>query len=190
MEQIIIGGVFAFLVTFYAIPVIIQVSDAKKLYDVPDERKVHKDPIPSLGGLGMFAGFILSLLLTISFTSVINPAPEFQYYIAATIILFFVGLKDDIMDISPLKKFFGQIIVATILIFKAKLVITSMHGFLGLQTLEAPTSYLLTYFTIVVVVNAFNLIDGVDGLAGSIGLVSSTIFSVLFLVNGDIPYAV
>jgi UDP-GlcNAc:undecaprenyl-phosphate GlcNAc-1-phosphate transferase len=190
MEQIIIGGVFAFLVTFYAIPVIIQVSDAKKLYDVPDARKVHKDPIPSLGGLGIFAGFILSLLLTISFTSVITPAPEFQYFIAATIILFFVGLKDDIMDISPLKKFFGQLIVATILIFKANLVITSMHGFLGIETLEAPSSYLLSYFTIVVVVNAFNLIDGIDGLAGSIGLVSSTLFSILFLINGNIPYAV
>jgi UDP-GlcNAc:undecaprenyl-phosphate/decaprenyl-phosphate GlcNAc-1-phosphate transferase len=190
MEQIIIGGVFAFLVTFYAIPVIIQVSDAKKLYDIPDARKVHKEPIPSLGGLGMFAGFILSLLLTISFTSVITPAPEFQYYIAATIILFFVGLKDDIMDISPLKKFCGQLIVATILIFKANLVITSMHGFLGIETLEAPSSYLLSYFTIVVVVNAFNLIDGIDGLAGSIGLVSCVLFSILFLINGNIPYAV
>jgi UDP-GlcNAc:undecaprenyl-phosphate GlcNAc-1-phosphate transferase len=190
MEQIIIGGVFSFLVTFYAIPVIIQVAETKKLYDVPDERKVHKEPIPSLGGLGIFAGFIISLLLSISFTSLSAPAAMFQYYIAAAVILFFVGLKDDIMDISPLKKFVGQMIVATILIFKANLVITDMHGFLGINALEAPSSYLLTYFTIIVIVNAFNLIDGIDGLAGSLGLVTSTIFSTLFLINGELPHAV
>ncbi len=187
MEQILIGGIFSFIVTFYAIPVIIKVAELKKLYDVPDERKVHLNPIPSLGGLGMFAGFIISILLTLMFY---NGAHEFQFYVAAMLITFFLGIKDDIMVLSPWKKFVGQLIVATILIFKGNLLISSMHGFMGLHQLETTSSYLLTYFTIIVIVNAFNLLDGVDGLAGSVAFISCLVFSLIFMANHVTPYAV
>jgi UDP-GlcNAc:undecaprenyl-phosphate/decaprenyl-phosphate GlcNAc-1-phosphate transferase len=187
MEKILIGGIFSFIVTFYAIPVIISVAEMKKLYDVPDERKIHSNPIPSLGGLGMFAGFIISILLTTVFS---NNAQEFQYYVAAALIIFFLGIKDDIMVLSPWKKFVGQLIVATILIFKANILISSMHGFLGIHQLEGTSSYLLTYFAIIVIINAFNLIDGVDGLAGSVGFVSALVFSAIFFMNGLIAYSI
>ena len=69
MEQIIVGGIVAFCLTFLAIPVIITVANAKKLYDEPDDnRKIHKRPIPSLGGFGIFTGFVLSLLLSLNFS--------------------------------------------------------------------------------------------------------------------------
>lgn len=187
MEQILIGCIFSFIVTFYAIPVIISVAEMKKLYDVPDERKVHFTPIPSLGGLGMFIGFILSVLLTVVFN---NNNPEFQYYIASLLIIFFLGIKDDIMVLSPWKKFVGQIIVATILIFKGNLLLSDMQGFLGMERLEASSSYLLTYFTVLVIINAFNLIDGVDGLAGSVGFVSSMVFGIVFFVNHNLTYSI
>jgi UDP-N-acetylmuramyl pentapeptide phosphotransferase/UDP-N-acetylglucosamine-1-phosphate transferase len=187
MEQIIIGGVLAFFSTYYAIPVIIKVAEAKKLYDEPDDvRKLHVKPIPSLGGLGMFIGFTLCVLLTTNFTVV----PEFQYYIACFLIIFFVGIKDDILILSAMKKFIGQVIVAAILIFKANLVIGDMQGFLGLHQIDTGFSYFLTLFTIVVIINAFNLIDGVDGLAGSIGLISCLVFGTFFLMNGNISYAI
>ncbi|HEX8331039.1 MAG TPA: MraY family glycosyltransferase [Segetibacter sp.] len=189
MEQIVIGGMLAFLATFYAIPVIIKVAEAKKLYDEPDDiRKLHTKPIPALGGLGIFIGFTLSILLTISFSSA--DAVEFQYYIAAILLIFFVGIKDDILVLSAMKKFMGQLFVAAILMFKAKLLITNMGGFLGFQTINETSSYFLTLFTIVVIINAFNLIDGVDGLAGGLGFVTSLVFGIFFLVNGNIPYAV
>ena len=129
MQQILIGGIFAFIVTLLVIPVIILVAKKKKLYDEPDDkRKLHKQPIPSLGGLGMFIGFILSILLTVNFA---KEAPEFQFYVVALLIIFFLGIKDDIMILSPAKKFAGQLITAGILIFKANLIISNMHGFLG-----------------------------------------------------------
>ncbi len=188
MQQILIGGIFAFVVTLLVIPVIILVAKKKKLYDEPDDkRKLHKQPIPSLGGLGMFIGLILSVLLTINFA---KEAPEFQFYIAALLLIFFLGIKDDIMIISPGKKFIGQLITAGILIFKANLIITDMHGFLGFHAIPLEASYLLTVFAIVVIINAFNLIDGVDGLAGGLGLISSLVFGIFFLVNNNIPYAV
>lgn len=188
MQQIILGGIFAFIVTILVIPVIILVAKKKKLYDEPDDkRKLHKQPIPSLGGLGMFIGFILSLLLTINFA---KDAPEFQFYIAAFLLIFFLGIKDDIMIISPAKKFVGQLITAGILIYKSNLLISNMHGFLGINAIPTEASYFLTVFAIVVIINAFNLIDGVDGLAGGIGLISSLVFGTFFFVNGDLPYAV
>jgi UDP-N-acetylmuramyl pentapeptide phosphotransferase/UDP-N-acetylglucosamine-1-phosphate transferase len=188
MQQIIFGGIIAFIVTFLVIPVIIVIAKKKKLYDVPDDkRKLHKQPIPSLGGSGMFVGFILSILLTINFAT---DAPEFQFYVAAFLLIFFLGIKDDIMVLSASKKFFGQLLVAGLLIYKADLVITNMHGLFGLSQLNPFCSYSLTIFAIVVIINAFNLIDGVDGLAGGLGLISSLVFAIFFLVNQNIPYAV
>lgn len=135
----------------------------------------------------MFIGFILSILLTLNFA---QEAPEFQFYIAAFLLIFFLGIKDDIMVISPTKKFLGQLLVASILIYKANLVITNMHGLFGVSELNPFCSYALTIFAIVVIINAFNLIDGVDGLAGGLGLMSSLVFAIFFLVNKNIPYAV
>lgn len=188
MERIIVGGLVAFLITLIVIPAIITVAQVKKLYDVPDdERKLHKEPIPSLGGLGMFIGLIFSILLTVNFSS---EAPEFQYYIAALLMIFFLGIKDDIIIISPVKKFIGQMIAAVILVYKAKLVITNMDGLFGIYELNTACSYLLTIFALVVIINAFNLIDGVDGLAGSLGLISSLAFGIFFLINHNIPYSI
>lgn len=187
MQQIVLSGFISFILTLLVIPVIIVIAKAKKLYDLPDDtRKLHKEPIPSLGGLGMFIGFIFGLLLTLNFAIV----PEFQFYIAAFLLIFFLGLKDDIMVLSPTKKFICQLLTAAILVFKANLVLDNMHGFLGLNHLPVFFSYILSIFSIVVIINAFNLIDGVDGLAGGLGLVSSLVFGMFFWVNDNIAYAV
>lgn len=188
MEQIIVGGLIAFIITFLVIPSIIIIAKKKKLYDEPDDkRKLHKQPIPSLGGLGMFVGFILSILLTINFST---DAPEFQYYIASFLLIFFLGIKDDIIILSASKKFLGQLLVGGILVSKANLTISNMHGIFGVYEIIPVCSYSLTIFAIVVIINAFNLIDGVDGLAGSLGLISCIIFGIYFMINGNVPYAV
>jgi UDP-N-acetylmuramyl pentapeptide phosphotransferase/UDP-N-acetylglucosamine-1-phosphate transferase len=95
-------------------------------------------------------------------------------------VVFFLGLKDDILIISALKKFLGQLAAAAILIHFANIRIDSMHGILGLGALPEPLSYLISYITIIVVINAYNLIDGVDGLAGSLGLLTTSIFGAYF----------
>src|SRR5437868_2717151 len=112
MEQILLAITLAFLTTLFAIPKIIMVSEKKSLFDNPDAvRKLHKKPISSLGGLGIFLGFILSILLTFNFFRV----HEFQFYTACFVIIFFVGIKDDIMELSAIKKLIGQALVACIL---------------------------------------------------------------------------
>ena len=180
MFDVLLSIAISFSITFLAIPVIITVSDRKNLYDLPDERKIHQTPIPSLGGLGIFAGFILACLTTLQFSN----AGEFQYFFAAAFVIFFLGLKDDILIISPIKKFIGQVMAAFLIIYKGGVQITSMHGFLGIHDLPDMFSLILTYFTVIVIINSFNLIDGIDGLAGGLGLMATSILGFYFLKVG------
>jgi UDP-N-acetylmuramyl pentapeptide phosphotransferase/UDP-N-acetylglucosamine-1-phosphate transferase len=186
MIEVLMSVVLAFGITFYAIPAIIHAAQEKKLYDVPDERKLHRQPVPSLGGIGIFSGFITAFLLSSTFTEF---GVKFQYLLAATLVIFFVGLKDDLLNISPFKKFLGQILAASIICFKGGLLISNMDGLLGIYELPEMAAYLLTILTIVVIINAYNLIDGVDGLATGISLVSASIFAVYFAVNDYMAYA-
>jgi UDP-N-acetylmuramyl pentapeptide phosphotransferase/UDP-N-acetylglucosamine-1-phosphate transferase len=186
MFDVLLSIAISFTITFLAIPAVINVAEMKKLFDMPDARKVHNTPITPLGGLGIFAGFIFGCLLTMHF----NQYPELQYFIAASFVIFFLGLKDDILIISPVKKFIGQVLAAFIIIYYGNIQIRSMHGFLGIYQLPEMFSLLLTYFAVIVVINSFNLIDGIDGLAGSLGLLSTTIFGFYFLYVGMLPYAV
>ena len=176
MLNVILTGSVSFIITFLAIPAIMRVADEKKLFDLPDQRKLHRNAIASLGGVGIFLGFFLASLLTIKG----EERPEIQYCYASGMVIFFLGLKDDILVISALKKFLGQLAAAAIVIHLAGIRIESMHGVFGLGTLPLPLSYLLSYITIIVVVNAYNLIDGVDGLAGSLGVLTTSIFGVYF----------
>jgi UDP-GlcNAc:undecaprenyl-phosphate GlcNAc-1-phosphate transferase len=186
MFDVLLSVAIAFTITFLAIPAIINVAEMKKLFDMPDERKIHHTPITPLGGLGVFAGFIFGCLLTIHF----NQTVDLQYFIAAAMVIFFLGLKDDILVISPVKKFIGQVLAAFIIIYYGQIQIRSMHGFLGIYQLPEMFSLLLTYFAVIVVINSFNLIDGVDGLAGSLGLLSTLVFGIYFLSVNMLPYSI
>ena len=186
MENVIIAAVLSFVITYFAIPVLIRVAELKHLYDEPDERKSHKSRIPTLGGLGFFAGFLLA-------TAVCAPVQQafpLQYLLAAFFIIFFVGMKDDIVGLSPVKKLIGQLVAAFAIIYLGNLQINSMYGFFGIGQLPYHFSLLLTYFTFIVVVNAFNLIDGVDGLAGSIGMLVAAVLGAYFLYSNELLYAV
>ncbi|WP_162852453.1 MraY family glycosyltransferase [Dinghuibacter silviterrae] len=167
-------------------PVIIRIASVKKLMDVPDNRKIHKAPIPSLGGFGVFAGFLLAVLLAVPFKA----SAGLQYYAAAGFILFLVGLKDDVVVITPLKKFLGQLAAAAIVINVAGLRLVSLHGIFGITELPYVVSLILSYFAFILVVNAFNLIDGVDGLAGTLGVVSALVFGVYFYFAKEPLYAI
>ncbi len=186
MFDILLCISIAFTITYLSIPVIIFVAKSKKLYDVPDARKIHNTPVPSLGGLGIFAGFIMAALTIVNFSE----APDFQYFFAAFFVIFFLGLKDDILDITPIKKFIGQVGAAFLIIYKGNIQIQSMHGFLGIEQLPPLFSLIFTYLTIIVIINSFNLIDGVDGLAGSLALMAAIVFGIYFYKVNMQPYAI
>lgn len=186
MQNILFSSGLAFLITFFSIPVIIKVAKDKKLFDEPGERKIHKKVIPTLGGLGIFSGFIFAMLMGLP------PGNNafLQYFMAAIMIIFFMGIKDDILILTAGKKFVGQLVAAGIIIKFGGIEITDMYGILGVHVLSPVASFLITLFTIVVITNSFNLIDGVDGLAGSLGLLTTLIFGIYFYFSGQVLYSI
>ncbi|MEO8711186.1 MAG: MraY family glycosyltransferase [Parafilimonas sp.] len=187
MIQVAAGIIIAFLITFFLLPLIIRIAHDNKLYDLPDERKTHNHDVSSLGGIAIFTGLILSQLLVSDFN---NYNSELQYFIAAFFIIFILGLIDDIFCLKAWKKILGQLLVTAMLTLKGNLLITNLHGFVGIHALTHIESIYVSFFTIILLINSFNLIDGVDGLAGSIGLVTCMLFGIFFFINDVMPYAV
>ena len=169
--------VTSLLVVAFAIPSIITVSFRKRLFDLPTEaRKVHKRIIPNFGGIAIFTGFLFSCSLFIPAAVL----PEANVLMAAGLILFMTGLKDDIVGLSPLIKFVAQFTSAIIITVVANLRISDLHGFFDIYQMPYYASVIVTVFFIVGVVNAFNLIDGIDGLAGSLGVILSVLYAIMF----------
>ncbi|WP_207632608.1 MraY family glycosyltransferase [Foetidibacter luteolus] len=168
-------------------PVIIRIAQVKKLYDTFDERKAHINPTPRLGGIPIFAGLVLSLLLSLNFG---DGLMAFQYYIASFFIIFTLGVVDDIIILAAWKKMIIQLFIAVLLVMKAGLVITSLHGFIGVDDMHPLVAKGFTILTIFTIINAFNLVDGIDGLAASLGIISSALLAFFFLFNQDYAYAI
>ncbi|MFA5328828.1 MAG: MraY family glycosyltransferase [Prolixibacteraceae bacterium] len=184
--QIIASFLIGSALVYFTIPVIVRLSIAKKLVDVPNERKVNKTPIPNLGGVALFLGITIATLLSIHK----NPFPDFRYLQAGMIILFFIGVKDDILIISPRKKFIAQLISAFIIIIPGGIRFTNLHGLFGFYEIDYGFSFALTTLAIVAIINALNLIDGIDGLASAIGILASMLFGILFYFSGHINYTI
>jgi UDP-N-acetylmuramyl pentapeptide phosphotransferase/UDP-N-acetylglucosamine-1-phosphate transferase len=176
----------AFFIVFVSIPPIVSVAHLKNLYDIPGKRKSHTLATPNLGGVALFAGLSISSGLFID----ISGSPEFLHLLIAMIILFFVGIKDDILIIAPVKKLYGEILATIVLVIAADMRFTSLHGFLGIYQINYISSILLTSFVVIVIINAFNLIDGIDGLASGIGILISFIFGIWFFLVGQTNYAI
>jgi UDP-N-acetylmuramyl pentapeptide phosphotransferase/UDP-N-acetylglucosamine-1-phosphate transferase len=176
----------SFAITFFAIPSIIRIAEIKHLFDVPDERKCHTTNVPTLGGLAIFAGMILSL----TFWSTQKEIVELQYIISSIITLFFIGMKDDLFNLVHYKKLFGQLLAAFMLVHFANIRITSFFGIFGIHELDIITSYVFSVFTMVVITNAMNLIDGIDCLAGAVGTLAALVLGFWFYTTDHTQYSI
>ena len=116
--------VASFLITYVAIPKVIFFAQQFRLTDVAGERAAHEGSTPIFGGIAIFSGIIFSLLFWADLENI-------QFLLASFLIVFFVGVIDDLLTLSPIKKLIGQIIAILIIIFLGKLEIDSMHGVLG-----------------------------------------------------------
>ena len=180
----------AFSVVLFATPSLIKVAKLKHLVDEPsEERKLHDRSIPTIGGVIIFSAFMFACFLWFpdreSGNDQLGP---FLYLMASLVLLFFVGIKDDIIGMSPTKKLIAHFVVGFILVLMGDLKIDSFHGIFGL-TVELPyyAQFLISLFVYFVIVNAVNLIDGVDGLAAGIGFIIALTFGIWFCC-GPTPY--
>ena len=180
------GFIVAFCLTGYIIPSIVHISKAKDLCYSPNGRTSHCIPTPTFGGIAVFIGFVLAMILVSGSHSIF----EQRYIFAALIIIFFIGVKDDILVIDPLKKLAGQIIAAAILVLFANIRIADLYGIFLIDQLPYMVSLLITVFVFIVIINGFNLIDGIDGLASGVGIVATLVFALWFWKIDDIPYTI
>tara|TARA_B110001469_G_scaffold121344_1_gene130728 strand:+ start:384 stop:1430 length:1047 start_codon:yes stop_codon:yes gene_type:complete len=182
--NIIFSLITAFLITYVAIPKVIFFAEKLRLLDEAGVRASHKGSVPVFGGIAIFSGIIFSLLFWA------DDIENIQYLLVSILIVFFVGVIDDLLVLSPFKKIVGQVIATLIIIFLGDLQINNMHGVLGVYDLPTWTGTLFTIFVVIVITNGFNLIDGVDGLAAGIGVISSFSFGVIALLMDQSDMAI
>ena len=178
----VLSFIWAFMIAVFAIPSIVRVSHDKKLLDVPNGRTIHSRSTPRLGGLAIFAGFLSALTIFGRLEDGV------QQLLAGCSVLFFIGLKDDIVTVSAFKKFFVQVLATSIVLFIGNTRITSFQGLFGVGELDMGMSYIFSLLVVIGITNALNLIDGLDGLAGSLIFIIAGIFGVYFLLYGGKTY--
>lgn len=183
---VILAVLSSFIIGHYSIPSILAIAREKHLYDEPGERKVNTRKVPTLGGAAIF----LALVVSPAMFSYKYSFEELPYIMVALTILFYIGIKDDILDVSAKSKSLIQLIAAAIVMFAADLYIKDFHGFITNSAVPYWISILVTVFMIMLIVNGFNLIDGIDGLASGVGIVSSLAFAIIFTCRGDYQYAI
>jgi UDP-GlcNAc:undecaprenyl-phosphate GlcNAc-1-phosphate transferase len=181
----ILAFVTAFVVAMIVMPPLIKVINRFKLFDVPDNRKEHITPIPTMGGIASCAGMIAGCVLWFKFTRDIFTISLF-FSIA---ILFFIGVMDDLKNLSARYKLAIQLAVALLIAFSG-VRITSFNGLFGIYELPVSAQYSFTLLAIAGITNAFNLIDGIDGLAGGLGFMSLVMLGLFLTLSGDINNAI
>lgn len=191
----LVSFVLSLVCGLVTIPLIIRYCKAKDLYDMPTARKVHKSAVPRLGGTAFLPGMLVSFLLAMTIYSrssvgeilAINLWPV--YFLASLLIIYITGTVDDLFNLSPRIKFIAQIVAATLLP-AAGLYINTLYGFLGIEEIPFWAGAPLTVFVIVFVVNAINLIDGIDGLAAGLSLIALGGFFYCFMREGLSVYCI
>jgi UDP-N-acetylmuramyl pentapeptide phosphotransferase/UDP-N-acetylglucosamine-1-phosphate transferase len=183
---IIIAALIAFIVSLTSYPAIINVAIAKNLMSDTDDRSSHSGDVPNLGGIGMYIGIVVAITIV----GALLDTKSLLLILGSITLLFFLGLKDDILILSPRKKFTGQLIAALLLIIFTDTRIVGLSGIAGITLMPYWVSVLFTLFVYVLIINAFNLIDGVDGLAGTLALMATIAFGYVFYKYNDISMVV
>jgi UDP-N-acetylmuramyl pentapeptide phosphotransferase/UDP-N-acetylglucosamine-1-phosphate transferase len=170
----------SFLIGLFFMPVIINIAKRRNFVVKPNKRSSHEGVIPNIGGVNIFISFLLTVFL-FSY-GMVN---ELQFIIFGVFIILIVGFVDDLIDIKAYWKLLGELASAFFLIVVADIRISHLHGFLGINILSLGWSYVISFFVFVVIINALNLIDGLDGLASGLGIIYSLFFGIYFNLTNN-----
>lgn len=195
---LLFGFLFAVSLGMVIIPSILVISHKKRLYDVPDARKVHTMPVPRLGGLSFFPVILMSMFLVIGFrlyfwdmdTSSLsfNMLYEYLFLFVGMTLLYLVGVCDDLVGVGYRYKFAVQIAAALLLVLSGNW-FDSFGGLFGIYSVPVWVGVPFTVFIVVYITNAINLIDGIDGLASGLCCIALSVLSVIFFLRGQYVYA-
>ncbi|MBA6292578.1 UDP-N-acetylglucosamine--undecaprenyl-phosphate N-acetylglucosaminephosphotransferase [Colwellia sp. MB3u-70] len=178
-----IAALTAFCFSFIAIKVFKPLAIDLGLVDKPNARKHHDGQVPLIGGIAIFAAVLAASLIWLPNTL------ELRMYLIASAMMVFIGALDDKYDLKVRIRIVGQIIIASLMIFGVGGYISNLGNLFSFGDIElGPVGILFTYFAIIVVINAYNMVDGIDGLIGSLSLNTFTAIAVLFLISGNTSY--
>jgi UDP-GlcNAc:undecaprenyl-phosphate GlcNAc-1-phosphate transferase len=183
----VLAALTAFSVGFLITPIVISILKRTKFAsDVPGGRKIHKAVTPSMGGIG----FVLATFIALGIWGWQFPVPDMRYLLGAIALMFLVGLRDDMVELKATHKLLGQCVAVLLVIVAGDIRIKDFHGFLGLHEIPLLVSYGFSGFVLLALTNAFNLIDGLDGLAGTIASISLALLGGWFYIQGVDSFAV
>lgn len=185
LETAVLIFIGSFLLIYLTIPKIIKVVEYKRLMDDPDHRSSHQSKTPTLGGVSFFYTLIFALFFIKSWTTF----DEAMYIIPGLTILFIVGLKDDLVVISPGAKLITQIFAVTFILANPSFTIDSLHGFLNIEEIPHYLYLIIAGFMMLTIINSYNLIDGIDGLASVVGIVIMVIYTTIFYLTEEYFFA-
>ena len=178
---------------FIFIPIILNFCKAKQLYDIPNARKIHKNAIPRLGGIAFMPSMFIAFAIALSAISVTDKLITVNiwslYFLISILLIYVMGIIDDVLGLSPLIKFVVQIVAACFLPFSG-LYINNLYGFMGIHEIPYLIGFPLTVLVIVFIDNAVNLIDGIDGLAASLSIMALAGFLYIFSSQDIWAYAI
>ena len=164
------------------IPVLTRIVEKFDIYNPPTSRDLHKGKIPKLMGLVFYFGIILASVYLFKF----QKNDQMLYLITALSIILYIGVRDDIYNMSPWGKIMLQGVAIMIILIPKDLIINDLHGFLGINEINDFVAYPLTLFIGIFMINSFNLIDGIDGLAGIMSIFMLSCFGLLFYLLNDL----
>ena len=198
LANIIFSLGISILLTGVIIPQILLIAFRKKLFDVPDERKIHKSAVPRLGGIAFMPAIFFSVTSVCGFAMLYEPSQsnsidyqwivQFCFISCSIMLMFLVGLADDLVGVKYRAKFVVQIISAIMLV-AGGLWIDNLHGFMWIHELSPFIGVPLTILVIVFIINAINLIDGIDGLASGLSAIALLFYGIAFYSVGEYLYA-
>ena len=179
--HVLIPELLAFLGTLWIHPKVLKIAILKNIVDNPDARKLQRNPVPVMGGIAVFFGITIGLCCS---QAIFNSASTFML-ISAMLIMLYTGTMDDIISLSPGIRFLIEILVIVWLMYTSNSSINCFWGLWGISTIPAWISYPLTVFAAVGIINAINLIDGVNGLSSGFCFMSSVLFAIFFQITGN-----
>lgn len=195
---VVIGAcIFSIIMEAMLLPRIIYISKKKRLFDMPDQRKIHQYPIPRLGGVsftpvillvGFFCLFIRFKLDAWPNGPLLERVPEVLLLVCGLLMIYLLGVKDDLVGVGFKKKFLFQFI-ASLTIVGSGTYINNLYGLFGVNEIPDALGIVLSIGFITFATNAINLIDGADGLASGISLVALSAYGVMFALYGMWTYA-
>lgn len=170
--------IISFSLTTLLIPPLLHIAKTKKLYDEPKQPlKIHHHPVPRLGGAAIFISFVITLLLF----AYHSPLLAVNHLLVACTMIFALGIKDDLCGVAAPAKFFITFIAVLLLVIPGQIRLDNLYGLFGIYELPPLSSTMLSVMILIFITHAFNLIDGIDGLAAATGIMVMLVFTALFI---------